>query len=203
MITFYTLFRCILSCTAVVIFLLCTNLDTEVSITYISTKYSFSNCSCGPSTDLQYSYSFKAVILSRSAYHYCLSARLRPACWETLSLDTLDWAPGHRVPRQLLLVGMKCYASGTPRRTVYVLYLKYGPWSPRPCHPSNRHAYISPAEHVTPQLAISHIYYCFFSYFSFFAYFCVFCFLRSPRLLSSHPRLRICAQIYHLDRYTS
>ena len=53
-----------------VIFLLCTHLDTEVSITYISTKYSFSNCSLRPSTELQYLYSYKAFILSRSAHPY-------------------------------------------------------------------------------------------------------------------------------------
>ena len=168
------MFRCKLSCTSVVILLLCPHLDTEVSITYISTKYSFSNCSCGHSTNFNTRIHLKLslcrgppipTILYRSYYSWRLVA------WEALSLDTFDLYPGVRIPSQLLLVGMKCYASGTPRRTVHVLYLKSRPWSPRPCPPSNRHAYIRPAEHVTLQLVILHIYYFFFSCFSFLCYF--------------------------------
>ena len=66
-----------------------------------------------------------------------------------------------------------------------------------------RPARIRQAQHMSPQLAISHFYY-FASFLSLLSCFLTFfLFLRSPRLLSSHPRLRTWAQIQYLDRYTS
>ena len=147
------------------------------------------------STESHHSYSYSAFTLSRSAHPcYSIVNAVAPGRLGPLDPRYLRLSPRHPIPSQLLLVGMKCYASGTPRRTVYILYLNYRPWSPRPCPPSNRRAYIRPAEHVSPQLAILHFYY--FAFFiSFLSCFLTFFFFLCSSRLLSYPRLRTWGQI--------
>ena len=102
-----------------------------------------------------------------------------------------------------------CYASSTQRRILYVLNLKYGPWSPRPCFPSNRCAYIkSYRARVTSawQYDTDYSFLILVAYFAYIWYFCSFvsfASFRSSRPLFILPMLRTCVLILHLDSYTT